>query len=254
MAEERFRLTVRIELQTSLHIAGPGRTLPLVDKSVEVDEVGIPLIPASTFRGRLRAQTERLARSLGEMVCQSPRPDRMCPHLKREDYGAIKPQSELPGEDSTQPYFCRACRIFGSAWRLSNLGFTDLRPRGNQWQTTEDQLPARIGVSISRLSQTAEEQRLFAIETVPHQIERAEKDTAKLQFEGRLDGWLDRDDLGLLIAAIRTLTHFGGGKARGTGRVEVAALELDFYEPVAKTWQRRSWQDLLKEVKFGETT
>lgn len=229
MAEEQFRVIIKLSLQTDLHIVGPGRTLPLVDRAVEVDEAYVPIIPGSSLRGRLRAQLERLSNFIGEPICVAPRPDAMCPHYQFD-------QAKHP----TPPQFCRACRIFGSAWRFSAITFTD-------WTLTtlwaNRALPQRTNVSINRRLGAAEEQRLFVTETVPTV---AGKDS--LCFSGRIEGLLDPQDLGWLLAATRSLTHVGSGKARGLGRVRQADLQLEFYQPAAGQWQPQDWQKLLKEV------
>jgi CRISPR/Cas system CSM-associated protein Csm3 (group 7 of RAMP superfamily) len=225
MAAEQFQLAARLQVHTSLHIAGPGRTLPLVDRSVEVDELGLPLIPASSFRGRLRAHVERLLKTLGEQVCQAPRPDRMCPH-------------------AGLPNFCRACCIFGSAWRLSAVSFSDWTLSSNLHEAFRDKpLPLRTNISINRRLNTAEEQRLFVMETVPSQLsERA------LCFEGRIEGWLEQDELGWLLAGLRTLSHIGSSKARGLGRVSIIGMQLLLHDKVQHQWQSRDWGAVLREV------
>jgi CRISPR/Cas system CSM-associated protein Csm3 (group 7 of RAMP superfamily) len=223
MAEEQFRLQVQLELQTDLHIAGPGRTLPLVDRSVEVDETGQPIIPASSFRGRTRAQVERLAVALGERICRAPRPDQTCPHFGLPDY-------------------CRICRIFGSAWRLSAVAFADLKLTSDlTGEQLSEALPLRTGVSLNRRLNTAEEARLFVTEMTAREIA-----AGKLGFNGEIEGRLEQSDLGLLIGGINTLTHLGGGKARGAGRVKIANLALDFYRQ--GKWAKQDWGEVVKEV------
>jgi len=227
MSEQQFRLTVRLKLQTDLHIAGPGRTLPLVDRTVEVNSKGIPFIPASSLRGRLRAQVERLLKAFGQKVCSAPRPERMCPHAGLPD-------------------FCTACRIFGSPWRLSAVTFTDWFPPSKQQEAfvNEEQVfSTRTGIGINRRLNTVEEKRLFVTETVPEKVAQEE-----LTFEGQIEGWLERKDIGWLLAGLQTLMHLGGGKARGLGRVEVVTINLEFYDEATGNWERQDWQAVLKEA------
>lgn len=201
---QAFEIELKVILKSDLHTAGPGRTLPLVDRCVEVDERGNPMIPATSFRGRVRAQLERLLGALGERVCQPPNPENMCPH---------SPPGALPNTH------CRACRIFGNAWRQTQVFFSDLK-------SAEDILTdQRTGIGINRFLNTVEEQRLFVIETVPKSFQSA-SDTST--FAGRIDGWLSREDLAWLLVSLRTLTHIGGGKGRGLGRVivEISGVRL----------------------------
>jgi CRISPR/Cas system CSM-associated protein Csm3 (group 7 of RAMP superfamily) len=236
VAEEQFLLAVHVALQTSLHIAGPGRTLPLVDRSVDVDEAGIPFIPASSFRGRLRAHVERLLKAFGELVCCAPRPEHMCPHV---------------GLDID---FCRVCRIFGSAWRLSATTFTDLTPPEEQREALKHNalvkptFSLRTGISINRRLNTAEQQRLFVMETVPDKF-----NSQGLCFEGSIEGWLERDDLGWLLAGLRTITHLGGGKARGMGRVRVSIATFESFDKTTQQWKRDDWEVMLEEAMQHDT-
>lgn len=235
MAEERFRLQLNLTLQSDLHIAGPGRTLPLVDSSVEINEQRQPVIPASSFRGRLRAELERILKALDEPVCNAPRPDRMCPHAAL--------QNNLPEEE---PYYCRVCRIFGSAWRLSSITLTDLRPQPETKFDDQAPFPLRTGVSINRRLGVAEEQRLYVVETVPHQ--------SAARFSGTVEGWLARDDLGWLLVSVKAMTHIGSGKARGLGRIQIVELSLQIYEPETRQWQPLDWEKVRKEALERDAT
>jgi len=217
-----------LKADSAIHIGGPGHTLPLVDRSVEVDEMGLPFIPASSFRGRVRAHLERLLKAFGKPVCTPPRPDLMCPH---------NPAVTQKGER-----FCLACRIFGSAWRLSPVIFSDLE-LVEDYGLLEKGPWVRTGASIDRRLGTAEEQRLFAIEAVPPQV----KDTA-LVFQGVIEGQLSREDLGWLVASLRMVTHLGGGKARGLGRVQVEIEEVQTWDKDKKVWKKADWQALVKEA------
>lgn len=232
MSEERFRLDIRLSMQSDLHIAGPGRTLPLVDRSVEVNAGRQPIIPASSLRGRLRAELERLLNGFGHKTCVAPRPDRMCPHAALD-------------ERAQEPYYCRACRIFGSAWRLSAITLTDLQAEFNDKKT----FPLRTSVSINRRSGTAEEQRLYVTEAVPRQAE-----TGTLVYSGCITGWLNRDDLGWLVTGVKLLTHIGSGKARGLGRIDDLELSLWIYDPQTRQWQTVDWAKVRKETLERDAT
>ncbi|GBC92724.1 hypothetical protein HRbin15_01201 [bacterium HR15] len=205
-----FWMELKVRLLADLHTAGPGRSVPLVDRCVEVDARGEPFIPASSFRGRVRAHLERLLSALGHPVCQPPNPARMCPL-----------------EDGT---FCLACQIFGNPSRQSAIHFSDLKPA-----QAVPELPVRVGIGINRDLQTVEAQRLFLLETVP---------VSDVEFVGTVEGWLLSDQLGWLIGAIGLITHLGGNKARGLGRVQVEITRLLYPSPNTEIDHRA----LLKEV------
>ncbi|RKY03613.1 hypothetical protein DRP77_05765, partial [Candidatus Poribacteria bacterium] len=147
----RFVIRLTAALRSPLHISGPGERLPLVDRCVQVDHKGLPIIPASTLRGRARAYLERLLRSRGHPVCTPPRPELTCPH-NREVASAL-------GEGR----FCLACRVFGSSWRPSTVYFSDLKPHPS------DLIPnpwTRTGIGISRYTGAVREERLFSLQLV----------------------------------------------------------------------------------------
>jgi CRISPR/Cas system CSM-associated protein Csm3 (group 7 of RAMP superfamily) len=243
MNPERFRLAVRLLMKTDLHISGQGRTLPLVDKSVEVDESRIPFIPASSFRGRVRAHLERLLKANHFPVCSPPRPDNMCPH-NEEVF------SELQSKGVDEP-FCIACRIFGSAWRDAAVAFSNLKVGREQHSNLPETFPTRTGVSINRRLGTSEAEQLFMMETVPHHNEEG-----CLRFEGTIEGALSKSELGWLIASIRSLQHIGANKARGLGRVQVEATDLKVGNFVKGelSFSDGCWKDFLKEAMGNDAT
>jgi CRISPR/Cas system CSM-associated protein Csm3 (group 7 of RAMP superfamily) len=216
-----FEIDIEVKLQSDLHTTGPGRVLPLVDRSIEVDAKGNPVIPAASFRGRTRAQLERLLDALGEQVCSPPDPEKMCPHSK-------------PG--SLPDKYCRACSIFGNAWRQTQVFFSDLsigEPVG---------VHTRTGIGINRMLNTVEEQRLFVIEAVPQ---------VSTIFSGKVEGCLSREDLAWLLASIRSLTHLGGGKGRGLGRVCVHIKALRLCSEETSEMNDEKIDSVLQEVFAG---
>lgn len=230
---QRFLLKLKIQTETALFIGGPGRTLPLVDRSIEVDEFGFPYIPASSFRGRVRAHLERLLKTLGEPVCTPPRPESMCPHNEEVI--------------SSGQAVCRVCRIFGNAWIPSSVVFSNFKlselPNKSFAGTLGKALWLRPGVGIDRYLGTAEEQKLFTLECVPSQLDRQ-----ILAFQGVIEGWLSKEDLGWLIGAIRIVSHLGGHKARGLGQITVTLEDLMFWDEQKKTWNSSPWQKILEEA------
>lgn len=220
--KERWRITLVAETKAAFHTLGPGRTLPLVDRPIQVDAEGLPVIPGSLVRGRVRAHLERLLRAMGEPVCQPPRPDRMCPHLK--EVAALLPEDE--------PY-CTACRIFGSAWRESAVVFSDLK-----LQNGEKESLFRTGVGISRRLGSAQAERLFTTEA-----------TAEgLRFAGEVEGLLTRKEVGWLLAAFKTVTHLGGDKARGLGQVCLSPESLERWDAEEGEWTAEDETKLIEEV------
>ncbi|MBE3577760.1 MAG: hypothetical protein IMX00_08725 [Limnochordales bacterium] len=221
-----WRVTYRSEGPLDVHGAGLG--VVLADRSVEVGGEDLPVIPGSSLRGVARTELERLLRSVGRFVCQPPHPDRMCPHVRSgtarpgESGSQGKPVSEAEKQNFAgltaigreQLVFCDACRIFGSPWLSSAVWFSEL-------VTAEPvKVATRTSVSVSRWTGSAESERLYSFEFVP-----AGADRSTLLWVGNVEGRLEEPLAGLLLIALRMVSHLGGQKARGFGRVSLVRIE-----------------------------
>jgi|YNPNPStandDraft_1061719.scaffolds.fasta_scaffold22715_2 CRISPR/Cas system CSM-associated protein Csm3 (group 7 of RAMP superfamily) len=224
---DRLRIVLEAELRSPLHILGPGRHVALVDRPVELDAQGYPIIPASSMRGRIRAHLERLLRQMGQPVCAPPSPEQMCPHAGHDGY-------------------CMACRVFGSPWRPAAMVSSDLRlvaPRPDADLLRSE----RTSVGISRRLGTAQAERLFTIETVDTSF-----GAAKLVFEGEMVGQATPEEAGWLLAAVPLVTHLGGSKARGLGGISLRAKEVCWWRE--GEWQSADVNRLIEEVLDHATT
>lgn len=219
----RWRITLKVQTLTDFHTLGPGRTLPFLDRPLQVDSLGRPIIPGSLIRGRVRAHLERLLKARGKPVCRPPNPQNMCPHNREVT-------QELASGDEK---YCLACRIFGSAWRESGVVFSDFHLDGGS-----QELPTRTGVGISRTLGTVQAERLFFTEAVP----------SGLRFTGQAEGWLSREEAGWLVAAIKLVTHLGGDKSRGLGRVQFTSIEVKRWDTEKGKWVEENPRNLLKEA------
>jgi len=93
-----IELALRIELMGSLHV-GTGRGVAgSLDDCTAKDEVGFPIIPGSTLKGKLRSLSRKLAPCLGWKPCENGCPGNAIP--------------------------CVLCSIFGSAAYPAQLAFT----------------------------------------------------------------------------------------------------------------------------------
>lgn len=213
----RVEIDLRVVFSTPLSIGSGAMADSLADKPIVKDATRLPVIPASTLKGRLRHECERIVRALTgdeNAVCHGPAPVAMCP---------LDPLRLDKGKEA-----CPVCQIFGSPWRPSALQFSDLH-----WELAEEletePLPKttlRYGVSIRRARRVAEPERLFTIETFAPTRETA--------FTGRIVGYLPDDDyerywrVGLIVGGLRAITSLGGGRSRGLGwcRIEVTAYDV----------------------------
>lgn len=181
---------------TGLGVAG------LVDRIVVRDAEGLPVIPGSTVKGRLRFFAERLL-SAG----QAP------PGLRLHD--ADKPAcKDLGGA-------CTVCRLFGNSAipALLRVGQASLE---EPWASLlRDLLAAdgnpvvhadaeiRAGIALSRTRRTALGDHLFFDETVP----------ASVSFAGilRCGGEIRPEEKEFLVAAAALVDALGARKAAGRG-------------------------------------
>lgn len=219
----QVQITIRATF-TSPFIVGTGALGDaLADKPAIKNGRQQPIIPGSSFKGRLRHTCEQLLRSLlasERAVCHAPDPAATCPL-----------------DPAWLGNYCPICRLFGSPRRPAPLLFSDLRWREDQMAT-----PTRIrtGVSIRRNRRVAEPQRLYSLEAV---------DPLSIQYQGEISGHLTDADsqalLALLIAGVRSLKTIGGSRASGLGRCHLAAIVRVDGRQLADeaTWLRQGLQD-----------
>lgn len=222
-----IQITLQAQLNSALHIAGPGRAVALVDRPIELDAAGFPLIPASSIRGRLRAHLERLLRAWQQPVCTPPLPERMCPHC-------------WANGQQTDGHYCMACRLFGSSWYEAALISDDLLLIPEQRGDAEVLRMERMSLGVGRRLGTAQSERLFATETTVPRLGKT-----ALTFVGHMTGLVTAAEAGWLLAAIPTITHAGGSKARGLGAMTLTATAVAW-------WQAGAWQPVANPATLIE--
>ena len=232
-----FPLTAVID--TALCVGAGGSTGSLADKPILRNGKGQLVIPASQVKGRLRHECEKLVSAIGWPICESPKATRMCPQLegrtedernqfRRASYQLSPKLGETAFEGTENQYqHCLICQIFGNPVLPARLQLSDL-----VCAISADELEEvlRPGVSINRRRRTAEDQRLYFVETSPA--------NAKLRFEGSLrlqPKWDDRRDIqenssqessdlvqadvaeAIVLAGLKHIHALGGGKSAGLG-------------------------------------
>lgn len=221
-----IELRLTIELQSPLHIGsgfGAGQRLddtivqgphPLIEGSS-----GLPYIPGSSLKGRLRHHARTLAESLG----WSPGSERT--QVEAQLFGYADSPGRLQFRDAHLADLALARAISGQG------GAEPLPP----WLVRSER--SFVGLSPRRV---AAAQRLF-------RIEMAEP---TLRFDTQISGNLPgpegaaRRSLALLIAAARALTHLGGHKGRGLGACHIAIPD----DGLRLGDHAVSWRALLEEL------
>lgn len=211
---ENIPLTAIID--TALCVGAGGSSGSQADKPILKTANGRLVIPASQLKGRLRHECEKLTKALGWPTCESPVAQTMCPqragfNAKDQDSNDYEERFhrdhdyKVPGDHR---YHCLICQMFGNPTLPSKIQLSDLictEPSEN--------IPnvLRPGVTINRRRRTAEEKKLYFLETSPA--------NAQLSFSGNIilePGLRDYAKV-LLIAGFKHIHALGGGKSTGLG-------------------------------------
>ena len=201
MTLHTIEINLNLTLESPLHV-GTGYGLSgFLDAIYVTDAQGYPYIPGSTMKGRLRHYLTNMLSTLG-------------------------------GNEATLR------NLFGDEKQAGSLYFENF-PLSQEWQNLiarshphsamtglgrngVDLLSQkRINVMLSRLRGVALERRLFSVETAPRHLTFAGRVHGRIEDDGRFAGQFPQDVV-LLAAAIRALTHIGGRKSRGLGRARLA--------------------------------
>ncbi len=173
----RLRLTGTLVLETGVRV-GTGTEDVVIGAEIPVvrDAWGRPFIPGASLKGVLRAEVERLARTINRQplvwACSDPLDTRegLCvtagqkEELIRE---ARRPDGLVDEEKFTRSVAaksCPVCRLFGSPWLAGKLRVRDLPIDEKTWT---GRVEVRDGVGIRRDTRTAAKGILYSYETVP---------------------------------------------------------------------------------------
>jgi CRISPR/Cas system CSM-associated protein Csm3 (group 7 of RAMP superfamily) len=182
---QTYEITAMID--SALCIGAGGSSGSLADKAIVRNASGTLIIPGSHLKGRLRHECEKLARSLGLPVSESPNPGTM---MQTPD--------------------CVISKIFGNPRHHSCLIVDDLI-----CEATRDHLPGEVvrpGVTINRRRGTAEDDKLYFLETSPP--------NQQLRFTGQIHLFQEPESdyaLPLLVAGFCHINALGGSKSTGLG-------------------------------------
>jgi len=226
----RLRLIGTLTVDTGLRIAsGAGLGMTGADITVIKDALGHPFIPGSSFKGVLRSQVERLARTIDKRpdvwACDDPLDDakRCVPNKKMEDLRTEHAGDEAGLSREVYDASCTVCRLFGSPWLASKVLVKDLLLNG-EWL---GRYPVRDGVGINRDSGTAQQGVLYSYEVVPP----GTAFTCEIVAENA-----DQVEQALLLMGLREFqqgrAQLGGGRSRGLGWVRLS-----------ETWREAEYVD-----------
>jgi CRISPR/Cas system CSM-associated protein Csm3 (group 7 of RAMP superfamily) len=193
-----LRVQLRLVFDTPPSVGAGGSTgMVAADKVVTRNAAGQYVIPGSQIKGKLRHACEQILRmQAGVPVCRAPRPEQMCP------------MAELDLGDRPDQRLCVLCQILGSPGERSRLRFHDLVA---DVEATVD-ATLRPMVSLNRKTRTAEDKRLFLVETAPYIRYLSFANTHAIV--GHVD---DMRHVQLILAGLKIVGAWGGGASRGLG-------------------------------------
>lgn len=198
-------------IDSALCVGAGGSSGSLADKPIIRAADGHLLIPGSQLKGRLRHECEKMARGLGWPICESPVPQTMCPQVGLPEDSPFRRTDYATGQrfaDGRPQHHCLICQIFGNPALPSRIVVDDL-----VCQIAPDTLPEvlRPGVTLNRRRRTAEDQKLFLLETSPVNVQ--------LPFAGHIHLEPDCPDCAkaLILAALHHIHALGGSKSAGLG-------------------------------------
>jgi CRISPR/Cas system CSM-associated protein Csm3 (group 7 of RAMP superfamily) len=203
---ETWELTLIID--TALCVGAGGSSGSLADKPIVRNAQGQLIIPASQIKGRLRHECEKLASALGWQIFYAPLATELCPN-DTQVQPHFQPIYQVTGYKG---FHCVVSQIFGDPILPSRVIVEDFI-----CPVAAEELPEvlRPGVTINRRRRTAEENKLYLLETSPA--------NAQLEFKGRIH-LLRRfasncPNLAkpLIFAGLRHIHALGGSKSTGLG-------------------------------------
>lgn|GEM_PF-2056769 len=219
-----YRIKFRLEFETPFVISSPVSEAGQYDIVTVRDTEGLPFIPPSTIRGRIKA-------SLQEFCSIYNTKFTLC------RFHALNSIESDPSSD------CPLCRIFGAPGGESIRGFFF---SGAHVPEDEKEIITRMEKDIPG---TALYKRTR--NRIDRQLRRAQEDAlfsvgagqSLLSFEGSVveephhktsDPALREVDLALIITGMRLITEMGLNKNRGYGRCRFTPLEI---APGGMNWQ-----------------
>lgn len=210
---ETFIITAIVD--SALCVGAGGSSGSLADKPILRNAENNLVIPASQIKGRLRHECEKIARGLGWQICQTPNAGMM--RLRQAEvvenpYVAQFERNEyrVPGYPDT--YHCLISQIFGDPILPSRIILDDL-----VCEEKPDNFPEvlRPGVSINRRRRTAEEKKLYFLETSPANVQLCF--TGKLYLLPSLTPAHPDYAKALIWTGFQHIYALGGSKSAGLG-------------------------------------
>lgn len=227
----KTRVIAALVFETAWRIGSGREGETMSDLGVLLDPNGLPVLPGSSLKGRLRSTCEAVAHALNLRACMLSRAasgvdcasDVNYYRTVREEYRNESRKGVEPRLAWIAAHTCDVCKLFGSPVQAGRLRVSDGLLQ--EWAAV---LQVRDGVVIDRDSQTAVDHLKYDYEVVPP--------GSRFKLDIDIENPCDRD-LALLGAAIfewRSGSSIGGFTSRGLGRFhleEIKILDVDLSDP-----------------------
>lgn len=226
----KTRVTADLVFETAWRI-GSGHERESSDLGVVLDPSGLPVLPGSSLKGRLRSTCETLAHALNLEACLlSSEASRVNCTSDIKYYRTVREEYRRASQESVarrlrwiDEHTCDVCKLFGSPVRAGRLRVSDGALK--EWASV---VQIRDGVVIDRDSQTAVDGLKYDYEVIPA--------GSRFALCIDLDDPSDQD-LALVGAALfewRSGSSIGGFTSRGLGRFHLQAIKasgVDLRDP-----------------------
>ena len=219
----KIRVVAFLGFETAWRIGSGREGETMSDLGVVLDPGGLPVLPGSSVKGRLRSTCETLAHALGLSACMLSRDASGVDCASDIDYyrnvrGNYRKASRKGLTHRLQwidEHTCDVCKLFGSPVRAGRLRVSE--GALEEWTSV---VQVRDGVVIDRDSQTAVDGLKYDYEVVP----------SGSRFKLCIDLDEPRDaDMALLGAALfewHSGSSIGGFTSRGLGRFHLEDIKL----------------------------
>ncbi len=206
-----IELNLEIKFKSPFIVGSGFGIAGLVDSKSIRYGVGIPYIPATSIKGKIKAEYKKNMLAInGEKICNS---------IVNNNFSICK-------YDKVENA-CVICRCFGSEFYngclifedgiLDSKTYNDLSSIIKERGITETQSIVRPGIKFNRILKNAEDQALFTYETINSSFIFTSKIYGDIQ--------LNEDEYDLLKNTIRRIDHLGGNKSKGLGRCCIEVME-----------------------------
>jgi len=241
--DNRYRFAGQLVLESPLRLSS-GRANDETDAPLMRDRANVIYIPATSLKGSLRSEIERIVSTVGPSQglsscilfsggAGSPGKGEDCLTNEEKRAERYRDKAEEDVLEEVKTKLCDVCSLFGSPVLAARLTFQDLYPTET---VAESHTMVRDGVGIDRDTGTARENVKFNFEVL-----EAPKDTRpKFAFVMKAENLDEKDRklLRLVLGLLQQGLPVGGKRSSGLGtlKLEMKTLKVEGFNDPEKLW------------------